>query len=117
MIPLLVALAGALGAPARYLVERAVSERRGHGFPWGTLAVNLLGCLLLGALTGAVEFHGWSLDPKTVLGVGFLGAFTTFSAFAVEADRLPSRLATAYVAASLLGGLAAAGIGLALASV
>ncbi len=116
MIAVAVALAGALGAPARFLLERAITARAGHGFPWGTFAVNLTGCFLLGALAGAVEFHGWSLDTRTMLGVGFLGAFTTFSAFAVEADRLPAARSTAYVAGSTVGGIVLAGTGLALAS-
>ena len=116
MIAVAVAIAGALGAPARFVLERAITARSGHRFPWGTLAVNLTGCLLLGALAGAVEFHGWSLDTRTMLGVGFLGAFTTFSAFAVEADRLPTGRRTAYLTASAVGGIVLAGAGLALAS-
>jgi len=116
VIPLAVALAGALGAPARYLVERAITRRTRHDFPIGTLVVNLLGCLLLGALFGAVEFHGWSVDVRTLFGTGFLGAFTTFSAFAVEADRLRGRRSTIYLTASLVGGFALAALGLALAS-
>lgn len=117
MIVLAVALGGALGAPARYVLERAVTARTGPGFPWGTLLVNLLGCFALGVLGGLVEFQGWSVDARTVLGTGFVGAFTTFSAFAVETDRLPARRAAAYVGLSVVGGLALAAAGLAVASV
>lgn len=117
MIALAVILAGAFGAPARYLLERRITARHGPGFPWGTAVVNLLGCFLLGALVGAVEFRGWSDDVRVLFGIGFLGAFTTFSAFAVETDRLPARPAIGYVALSVLGGLAFAAAGLAVASV
>ncbi len=114
MIALAIALGGAIGAPARYLVERGVTRRTGHGFPWGTTAVNLLGSLLLGLVTGASQFHGWSSDARAVAGTGFLGAFTTFSTFAIETERLPARRAVAYVAISVVGGIALAATGLAL---
>lgn len=117
MTGLAVALAGAIGAPARFLLERAVTRRVGHGFPWGTAIVNVTGALLLGLLVGGVEFHNWSTDVQTVAGIGFLGAFTTFSTFAVETLRLPSRRAAAYLVVSTVGGLAAAGLGVAMMSI
>lgn len=117
MIAFAVVLAGAFGAPARYLLERRITARRGPGFPWGTAVVNLLGSFSLGALVGAVEFHGWSDDVRVLFGIGFLGAFTTFSAFAVETDRLPARAAVGYVALSVLGGVGVAAAGLAIASI
>lgn len=117
MIGLAIAGAGALGAPARYLVERALSRRFGHAFPWGTTAVNLAGSLLLGLLAGMVEFHGWQDDIVRVAGVGFVGAFTTFSTFAVETTRLPARARVRYVGISVVGGLGLAAAGLALASI
>jgi CrcB protein len=116
VITLAVLCAGALGAPARHLLERRITARSGPGFPWGTAVVNLLGCFLLGALVGAVEFHGWADDVRVMLGIGFLGAFTTFSAFATEADRLPGARALGYVLLSVLGGVALAAAGLAVAS-
>jgi len=100
----LVALGGALGAVTRYLVGGRVSGRLGE--PWGTFVVNVSGSFLLGLLVG--------LDPSetvvTVLGVGVLGAYTTFSAYAVEVVR-GERL---YAGLSVLAGVAAAGLGLAL---
>jgi CrcB protein len=117
VITLAVLCAGALGAPTRYLLERRITARSGGEFPWGTAAVNLLGCFLLGALVGAVEFHGWSDDVRVTVGIGFLGAFTTFSAFATEADRLPAPRASGYVLLSVLGGIALAAAGLAIASI
>ena len=117
MIALAIAGAGALGAPARYLVERALARHFGHGFPWGTTAVNLAGSLVLGLLVGMVEFHHWQADVLRVGGVGFVGAFTTFSTFAVESTRLPVRVRLAYIGISVVGGVGLAAAGLALASI
>jgi CrcB protein len=101
---LLVALAGALGAACRYLVERAVTARAKTTWPLGTFVVNLTGCLALGLMT-----------PSTVLGIGFVGSYTTFSAYAVEivkVDAEQSRLrAVGYGAGSVVGGVLAAGLG------
>ena len=116
MIAVAIACAGALGAPARYLLERAITRRRGNEFPWGTTCVNLLGSFALGFLAGLVEFHGWSHQVAQVAGIGFIGAFTTFSTFAVETTRLSCALRIRYVGLSVVGGLALAGAGLALAS-
>ena len=102
----LVCFAGALGALARYGVGLAVGSR---SFPWSTLAINLAGSFLLGAVVGADRF---SPDVRVAVTVGFLGAFTTFSTFAFEATnmvrdgRAPAALA--YVAASVVVGLTAA---------
>jgi CrcB protein len=116
-----VALAGALGAPARFLVERAISVRSGRRFPWGTLFVNVTGSLALGFVTGLALYHGLSSTPKTVVGTGFLGAYTTFSTYAYEtvdvAARSSRRLATAYAVLSVVAGVAAATLGLVLAAV
>lgn len=104
MTAALVALGGALGAATRYVVERRLSARRGG--PWGTFVVNVTGSFLLGLLVG--------LDPgnetATVLGVGVLGSYTTFSAYAVEVVR-GARL---YAALSVLVGVLAAGLGIGL---
>jgi CrcB protein len=86
MIVLLVFLGGTIGAPARYLLDRAVQRRHESVFPWGTLTVNLIGCLVLGVLTGAAQ----SLPKDLVVfaGTGICGAFTTFSTFSFETTRL-----------------------------
>jgi len=111
-----IALAGAAGAPARYLVERAVTARAGRAFPWGTWLVNVTGSLLLGLVTGLGLYHGLATDARLVAGVGFLGSYTTFSTFVFEAVEMPHRPGgpgpAAYVAASTAAGLAAAAIGL-----
>ena len=100
----LVAAFGAAGALARYGIASAVGER---SFPIGTLAINVAGSFLLGLLIGS----GASSTVRIALGVGFLGAFTTFSTFAVEADGLERSSAVLYVALSVGLGIAAAALG------
>lgn len=118
MIILLVFLGGTIGAPARYLLDRAVQRRHESVFPWGTLAVNLTGCLILGLLTGAAQ----SLPKDLVVfaGTGVCGAFTTFSTFSFETTRLleEGSLLEAGLNAfvSLLLGVVAAAAGFALAT-
>ena len=77
---LAVALAGGLGAALRYVVDNAVPARVRERFPWGTQVVNLTGSFALGLLTGLL-----SGDSLSVLGVGLLGGYTTFSAASLEA--------------------------------
>jgi CrcB protein len=111
-----VLVAGALGAPARYLLERAV-RRTGQVFPWGTFVVNLSGSFALGVVTGAALQQGFSTEARTVVGTGFLGAYTTFSTYAYEIVRRGEegrpRVATVYALASLILGVALAAAGLA----
>jgi CrcB protein len=103
---LLVAAGGALGSVLRYLVSLAALGWLGAGFPWGTLAVNLLGSAAIGLLAGL----GIGGPARLFLVTGLLGGFTTFSAFSLETALLWERapgLAAAYVAASVGLGLAA----------
>lgn len=108
----LVAVAGAAGALTRYGLGLAVGDR---SFPWATLGVNLTGSFLLGLLLGTGMARGWPETATVPLGVGFLGAYTTFSTFSYDTFTLArtDRLATAavYVAVSLVGGLLAAAAG------
>lgn len=113
-------VAGAIGAPVRYLVDGAISDRVGGTFPWGTFVVNATGSLALGFLTGLALYHAFPATPKVVLGTGFCGAYTTFSTFSFETVRLAQEgalgAAIRNAAGTLLTGAAAAAVGLALAS-
>lgn len=115
-----IAVAGALGAPARYLVDGLVQDRTRGPFPWGTFVVNATGSFLLGLITGAALYHGFAGAPKLWLATGFCGAYTTFSTFTFETVRLVEEgdggAALANVLAGLLVGAAAAAAGLALAA-
>jgi len=82
---ILVGIGGCLGSIARYWLSTAVNRYFAHIFPYGTLAVNILGCLLLGAVIGLVEHRQmFGLNMRLLLTVGILGGFTTFSAFGWE---------------------------------
>ena len=84
----LVLLGGAIGAPLRYLTDRWVQGRHDSVLPWGTLAVNVAGSLVLGLVAGAVHSGGWPEWVMTAVGVGLCGALTTFSTFGYETLRL-----------------------------
>jgi CrcB protein len=111
MTVLLIALGAAIGAPARYLTDRAVQSRHDTVFPWGTLSVNLVACLILGALAGAAT--GGTVND--LVGTGFCGALSTYSTFSYETVRLAQHgarfHALANVAVSLVGGIGAAALG------
>ena len=114
---LAVGLLGGAGSVARFLLDCAVTERAGRDeragrpFPLGTLAVNLSGALLLGVLVGL----GPADDTLRLLGTGLLGAYTTFSAWMLETERLATggrrRPAAANIALSLALGLLAVWLG------
>ena len=114
---LLIAIAGAAGASARYGIGVAVGAR---SFPWSTLAINLIGSFALGLLAKVSLERDWTATQTLPLTVGFLGAFTTFSTFSVEAHTMlrdgRTLEAAAYVGLSVVGGLLAATAGYALAS-
>lgn len=111
MNAVLVALAGAAGALARYGIGAAVGTRT---FPWATLGINVAGSLMLGFVLAGPGTR-WSATATTAVAVGFLGAFTTFSTFAHEGTALlrddRPGAALAYVALSMGLGLAAAALG------
>lgn len=106
-----IGLLGGTGAIARFLLDGVIATRMGGRFPLGTLAVNLSGSLLLGLLVGA----GAAGDTQRLLGTGLLGAYTTFSTWMFESQRLGEdgelRLGMANLAISLVLGVAAAALG------
>ncbi|WP_419148930.1 fluoride efflux transporter CrcB [Pseudoalteromonas 'SMAR'] len=80
-----VALGGAIGAMLRYFISDMAIKLLGKGFPFGTLIVNILGSLLMGVLYGLIEKEIIAVTPaKTLVGIGFLGALTTFSTFSMD---------------------------------
>jgi CrcB protein len=111
MTLLLVFLGGAVGAPLRYLTDRAVQSRHDSVFPWGTTTVNVLGCVLLGGLAGA----GAAVPSaaSTLVGTGFCGALTTYSTFGYETFRLTENRAYFYAVTNVLFSVVA-GLGAAL---
>ena len=113
---LAIAAGGAIGALMRFWMSTGIYALLGRGFPYGTLAVNVMGCLLIGFLGGLVDFRG-VLDPqqRLFLIVGVLGGFTTFSTFAFETLMLAQDAAVFRAAANIVAqvviGIVAAMIG------
>jgi CrcB protein len=114
-------IAGAIaGAPLRYFVQGRVQDATGISFPWGTLMVNVTGCLVIGVLlTLAEEREVLSREARLLLVVGFLGSYTTFSTFGWETVALlrdnDVARATGNVLLSTAGGLAGVWLGIILA--
>lgn len=112
-----VMLIGGLGSVSRFMVDRAVARRASRSFPFGTLTVNITGAVLLGFITGLALSHHVAL----LVGTAFVGAYTTFSTWMFETQRLTEERqigpAVANVVISLVLGVAAAAAGQALAGV
>lgn len=115
---LLVAAGAAMGAPLRYLTDRAVQSRHDSIFPWGTITVNVVGSLVLGILAGVTLAGGGDSNLHLLIGTGFCGALTTYSTFSFETVRLIEQRARFFAIANLLGtlvtGLGAAVLGYAI---
>lgn len=117
---LMAALGGAVGAAGRYLVGVVAMRLLGSGFPWGTLIVNVAGCLIMGLLIEAFALrYSVSNEIRTLLATGILGGFTTFSAFsldfAVLMERKAHGLAVLYLGASVGLSILALFVGLSIA--
>ena len=112
-----IALGGALGAVARHFISHWSVVALGNAFPWGTLTVNVVGCFALGVVVEVMALV-WSpaAEWRAFLTVGVLGAFTTFSAFALDISILQERgemlQAILYVTVSVAGSIAALFAGL-----
>lgn len=115
---LLVMLGGAVGSGARYLVGRATLGWWGGGFPWGTLAVNLIGGFAMGMLAASLMRIDDSEPWRLLIGVGILGGFTTFSAFSLDLMTMIERGAwvasIGYALVSVAGSLATLALGMTL---
>ncbi|HZU68765.1 MAG TPA: fluoride efflux transporter CrcB [Ktedonobacteraceae bacterium] len=118
ILALLVGLAGACGAVARYTLGRSIAERYGSQFPWGTLLINVTGAFLIGLVFACAGHHFISTMFQTVLATGFLGGYTTFSTMTWEGVQLArggsTRSSIRYFGSNLVLGLLAAALGLAL---
>jgi CrcB protein len=116
----MVALGGAVGAVSRFGLSGWVQTQWGTTFPMGTMVVNVLGSLLLGLSLPLFENLAWSAEVRTMVTIGLLGAFTTFSTYSYEAVVLLQGgewgRGAAYMGGSLLLGLLAILSGMALAS-
>jgi CrcB protein len=115
-----IAIAGAIGAPLRYVIDGAVGRRAQSLFPFGTFVVNMSGSFVLGIVSGLVIYHAFPADGRLVIGVGLIGAYTTFSTFTFETaslmERREMRLAAWNIGGSVVVGALAAAAGLALAA-
>ena len=109
-----VALGGSLGALARYAIDLAIPAMGVTGaLPWATLLVNVVGCVLIGALSAVLAHDAWWVRPFVI--TGMLGGFTTMSAVARESGELLSAgswlIAALYLGVTLAGGLAGVVLG------
>jgi len=115
MMWLLVGVAGGTGAVTRFLADRWLTSRIGSAWPFATLIINVSGSFLLGLLTGWCAGHAGFSAWQTVVGTGFLGGYTTFSAASVETMRLlhekRTLAALGHTAGMLVSSVVAAGLG------
>ncbi|WP_180902159.1 fluoride efflux transporter CrcB [Martelella soudanensis] len=116
---LIVAAGGALGSVGRHFVGVVATRMGAVNFPWGTLAVNIIGSLLIGLLVEAVaRVLNESAEARMFIVIGFLGGFTTFSSFSLDAMNMIERgdvvPAVAYVIGSVVVALGAVWAGLAI---
>lgn len=116
---LMAALGGALGSSGRYLVNMATLRLFGAGFPWGTICVNIIGSFLMGVLIESLALrYNASEATRIFLATGFLGGFTTFSAFSLDVIALFERkqflASTLYLTASVFFSVLALYAGLSL---
>jgi len=106
---LIVGAGSFIGGASRYLISTFVQQKSGSSFPYGTLAVNLVGCFIIGLLFGLAEKNNLSQEWRYFFITGIIGGFTTFSSFSLETINLfkngQSLLAVLYISISLIIGL------------
>jgi CrcB protein len=116
MTLLLVMLGGGIGSGARYLIGRWAIETLGPQFPYGTVLINLMGCFALGLVSQLSAAGAMTLETRTVVAVGLLGGFTTYSSFNQETIALLGHgalaSATINIVGTVAGGLAAGLLGM-----
>jgi fluoride exporter len=99
-----IAIAGAMGATARYWLAGVVQRNFGSGFPWGTFAVNVIGCFFFGLIWTLAESRlTISTEVRLIVLTGFMGAFTTFSTFIFEAEALIRNAQWLFLVGSIAG--------------
>lgn len=120
MIVVFAILAGAVGALTRFSVDALIKRIWSTTMPWATITINITGSFILGALAGAVIFHGAPTALQTIAGTGFCGGYTTFSSASFETVRLAEqghlKLAASNAIVSLLGSVLACAAGMMLVS-
>jgi len=115
---LLVALGGAFGSVMRYLLNVGATRTLGFGFPYGTLAANVIGGFLMGALVGVLALRGGADQERwrLLVGVGVMGGFTTFSSFSLETalmiERRQYEVAAFYAVSSVVAAIGGLFLGL-----
>ena len=107
---LLMAIAGGIGAVARYLIDGTVQDRTSGSVPWGTMTVNMIGSLVMGLVTGIVIFHATGSAIRQVVGTGFCGGMTTWSSASWETVRLFEEKQFRAATFNLLAGTAASAV-------
>ena len=109
-----VAAGGALGTLGRWTLVGALPSAAGGGWPWGTLAVNVTGALVMGLLVGWLEVRAVPAWVRPFVATGLLGGWTTYSAFALDTLALSPVAGAGYALATVVLGIGACGLGLTL---
>jgi fluoride exporter len=107
ILAIAVGIAAALGAACRYLVDQVFQHQHDQEWPWGTFVINVTGSLLLGLTLGLATHHGLPPVPTTLIGVGLLGGYTTWSTYLWESLALAEAGVLGQAALNVLGSLAA----------
>ncbi len=105
MTPVLVSLAGSLGAASRFVLDGHIRAKYNHSFPWATFIINVTGSFLLGLLSGLLLKYKGLASIDAIVGIGFCGGYTTFSTASFETVRLLERRKYTAAIGNAFGGL------------